>query len=472
MMLLPASTEFAALCQSQISMMAEVIGADSTAVYLAESWSEQAVPKLIPIAVYPPAAEVVTDSRPSDKALPSASTLSLGNASGEKISQEIDPVAPPGEMPPEPEPLSSAQQISAQEQTSMSAQRLAIPLIHEGGVLGVLVSWRADRPWQNQDRDRMEECARSITLACVLDQRGQWLKSQLSSLDRVQNQQSDRFHELLHQLRSPLTALKTFGKLLAKRLPQDDRNQNLVINMLRESDRMQELLGYFDDTLQAADETREETSTTVPLLAPAQEHAATMEAEALPSRSDSLAHFGGNLNIQPCAVGALITPLLDLAKALAEAADMTFTIHSPSHESWVLTDGKALVEILNNFIDNSLKYSPSGTHIWVQWGLQRADQPGLSGILVGDTGPGIPQADQGHIFERHFRGVQATGDLEGSGLGLAIAHDLVRAMQGQIKVYSPLSQMPWPLPAEIRELTGVVGTAFVIWLPHADPQTL
>ena len=472
MMLLPASAEFAALCQSQISMIAEVVGADSTAVYLAESWSEQAIPKLIPIAVYPRSGEFTRGPHPFERALPSTTFQAL-DSPVERLAQDhetapIDINATNREATwMGQEPQLSAQPASANQQQANTPHRLAIPMIHEGGVFGVVVSWRTDRPWQTKERDRLEECARSLTLACVLDQRGQWLKSQLTSLNRVQTQQSDRLHELLHQLKSPLTALRTFGKLLTKRLSPEDRNQTLVINMLRESDRMQELLGYFDDTLQAADETREAASTAVPLLAPVRDNDTIIDAEA--ATPDSLSHFGGLLHCQPCSIDALITPLVELTQSLTEAAEMTLQVISPEADSWVHADNKALIEILNNFIDNSLKYSPPGTHVWLQWGLSHETQPNLSGIVIGDTGPGIPKADQAHIFERHFRGVQASGDHEGTGLGLAIADDLIHEMNGYIDVYSPLSELPWPLPPFIQKHHPPRwGTAFIIWLPKAD----
>lgn len=460
---MPASTEFAALCQSQIALMAEVTGADSTAVYLAESWSEQAVPNLIPIATYPSMAGAAASTASPTRALPGRAI-----PPSDRLSAPAETDLP-HRSSSGTDPFLSVPSRSGN--WSQTAERLAIPLIHEGGVLGVLVGWRGDRPWQEQDRQRMEEFARSLTLACVLDQRGQWLKNQMSSLDRVQTQQSDRFHELLHQLRSPLTALKTFGKLLAKRLPTEDQNQTLVVNMLRESDRMQELLGYFDDTLQAADESREETATTVPLLAPAKEDAAIVVAEAQPTNSDSLSHFGGTLQLQPCAIAPLIAPLIELTAALADAAAMSLSVFPPIEEVWVQADSKALIEILSNFIDNSLKYSLPGAHIWLQWGLVHPQHSHLSGILVGDTGPGIPQIDQAQIFERHFRGVQATGPLEGSGLGLAIAADLVQEMQGHIELHSPLRALPFPIPKKIQADGEFVGAAFITWLPRAEAKS-
>lgn len=452
MMLMPASAEFAALCQSQLAMMAELVGAETTAVYLAESWSEQKVPKLLPMAIYPiesdhPAMAIAGRALP-ETAKTSAALLGSPHSS----SLEGEP------------PLSTTSETTSD---APPPQRLAIPMMHEGGVFGVLVGWRTDRPWREAERDRLEEWARSLTLACVLDQRGQWLKSQVSSLDQVQAQQSDRFHELLHQLRSPLTALKTFGKLLTKRLSTEDPNRRLVTNMLRESDRMQELLGYFDDTLQAADDSREETATTVPLLLPADDAPAT-QSPSLTSSSGSLAHFGGELAPRPLAIAAVVQPLVELTQPLAEDADMYLQAIAPATDLPVYADPRALTEILSILIDNSLKYATPDSQIWIEWGHSKPEAPGLTGILLGDTGPGIPPEDQTRIFERHYRGLQAASDLEGSGLGLAIAADLIHEMQGYIDVFSPLATLPFPLPPTVNPASFERGTAFVIWLPRVD----
>ncbi len=449
-MLMPASAEFAALCQSQLAMMTKLVGADSTAVYMAEGWSDQASPNLLPIAVYPPE-PAGTESPTLNRSLPAAT----GNLAA--LRGRPDKLAAV-------RPFESAPSESAD--TAAPPEQLAIPMMHEGGVFGVLVSWRADRPWRDVERDRLEECARSLTLACVLDQRGQWLKTQMSSLDHVQAQQSDRFHELLHQLRSPLTALKTFGKLLTKRLPTEDPNRRLVTNMLRESDRMQELLGYFDDTLQAADDSREETATTIPLLLPADK---TVKASpALAAAPDSLAHFGGALTLQTIAIATIVLPLVELTQPLAEDAGLWLQAIADDEGLQVQADPKALTESLSIVIDNALKYATPGSQIWLEWGWSLPSAPDLVGIVVGDTGPGIPPEDQGRIFERHYRGLQAAGDLDGSGLGLAIAADLVQEMHGQMQVFSPLSAWPYSLPDMISAEAHEHGTIFVIWLPRSQ----
>jgi signal transduction histidine kinase len=454
MMLMPASAEFATLCQSQLAMMTKLLGADSTAVYMAEGWSDQKVPNLLPIAVYPPESPSA-DLRTLHKALP-ASTGNVTALQG----QTAAIAAIPNQEPP----LSKAASRESSN-TAGPPEQLAIPMVHEGGVFGVLVSWRADRPWRDIERERLEECARSLTLACVLDQRGTWLKTQMSSLDHVQAQQSDRFHELLHQLRSPLTALKTFGKLLTKRLPTEDPNRRLVTNMLRESDRMQELLGYFDDTLQAADDSREDTGTTIPLLLPADDP--DKSSPALAAAPELLAHFGGALTIRTIAIAAIALPLVELTQPLAEDAGLRLQAIVEDEDLWVQADPNALAESLSIVLDNALKYATPGSQIWLEWGWSLPHVPDLVGILVGDTGPGIPPEDQGRIFERHYRGLQAAGDLDGSGLGLAIAADLVQAMNGYMQVFSPLTTWPYSLPEMISPDSQQHGTIFVIWLPRA-----
>lgn len=453
MMLMPASAEFAALCQSQLAMMTKLVGADSTAVYLAESWSDQKIPNLLPIAIYPVESDEHSPAGAA-RALPATSKTPAALLGQPEVT---DPASPNGD------PTVSTGWETATD-SPHPPQRLAIPMMHEGGVFGVLVGWRTDRPWQEAERDRMEECAQSLTLACVLDQRGQWLKSQVSSLDQVQAQQSDRFHELLHQLRSPLTALKTFGKLLTKRLATEDPNRRLVTNMLRESDRMQELLGYFDDTLQAADDSREETATSLPLLLPADDSPSS--PPSLAASSGSLAHFGGELSPRPLMIAAVVLPLVELTQPLAEDAAMQLQAIAPAIEVQVEADPKALTEILSILIDNSLKYATAGSQVWIEWGHAKPDAPTLTGILLGDTGPGIPPKDQARIFERHYRGLQAASDLEGSGLGLAIAADLIHEMQGYIEVFSPLAALPYPLPTLIAPAGQNRGTAFIIWLPR------
>jgi len=138
----------------------------------------------------------------------------------------------------------------------------------------------------------------------------------------------------------------------------------------------------------------------------------------------------------------------------------------------ISSSAKALREVLSNLLDNALKYTPAEGQVYLEvstnWysPLPRA-HAGWLGIAIWDTGPGIPPQDLAHLFERHYRGVQAQTDIPGTGLGLAIARGLVQQMQGEIQVFSPAQQcqmvhfVPPPPP------TAGPGTAFVVWLPLA-----
>ena len=79
----------------------------------------------------------------------------------------------------------------------------------------------------------------------------------------------------------------------------------------------------------------------------------------------------------------------------------------------VIAPESVIAVTMGNLIGNAVRYTPSG-EILITVGNGR--------VLVEDTGPGIPEAELAHVFERHFRGRGASG--KGSGLGLAIVKRL------------------------------------------------
>ena len=127
-----------------------------------------------------------------------------------------------------------------------SSQPLILPLAYEGIVLGVMVSTREAPAWNHREYQQAEQVAKSLAVACVMDQRNQWLQSQLQQRQLTQADQSQTFHDLLHQFRNPLTALQTFGKLLVKRMQPGDPNQSIAEGIVREPGRLQDLAQSFD----------------------------------------------------------------------------------------------------------------------------------------------------------------------------------------------------------------------------------
>lgn len=320
-------------------------------------------------------------------------------------------------------------------------------------MMGLLVTSRADRPWNEQEQSQVEKVGQTLAIACILDQRRAWLQHQLHQQQILQEQQQDLLDNLLHQFRNPLTALRTFGKLLLKRLRPGDPNRDVGENIVRESDRLKELLQKFE---QVIDWTEADLSR---LVLPEKEGfvEATVQKEAKPA----LLLPGTGEQLTDCAVVDLLTPLLMSAKAIAQDRHIKLKADISQDLPLVRVNIKALQEVLSNIIDNALKYTPQGGKIYIQAGQEKLN---FQGIAISDNGPGIPQEDLVHLGERHYRGVQAQTEIPGTGLGLAIAKQLIEQMQGEIEIFSPAINSKLTSP-------NTPGTTFIIWLPMSQSNS-
>jgi signal transduction histidine kinase len=109
-------------------------------------------------------------------------------------------------------------------------------------------------------------------------------------------------------------------------------------------------------------------------------------------------------------------------------------------------DGLRLGRVLDNLLDNAVKYSPRGGSVKVSIGT---GDDGAAVLSVSDRGEGIPESDLPHIFERFRRGQNVEGRIPGTGIGLAGVQRIVEQHQGTIAVNSKIG----------------VGTTFTIRLP-------
>jgi signal transduction histidine kinase len=99
----------------------------------------------------------------------------------------------------------------------------------------------------------------------------------------------------------------------------------------------------------------------------------------------------------------------------------------------VAADPDKLRQVLTNLIDNAIKYSPDGGHVYVL--VTRLGN--RIRFRVQDEGLGIPPAEQSRIFEKFFRlDPNLTRGVGGTGLGLYICRELVQRMNGRIGVNS------------------------------------
>jgi signal transduction histidine kinase len=102
-------------------------------------------------------------------------------------------------------------------------------------------------------------------------------------------------------------------------------------------------------------------------------------------------------------------------------------------------DGSAVVEasdedvaiVLDNLIENALKYAPASSTVTIDWGR---DGDSEAWLAVLDEGPGIEPGEERTLFERFSRGSAGRGGPDGTGLGLAIVDTLARRWRGTAEI--------------------------------------
>lgn len=449
-MLMSASSDFLALCREQIALLTQGLGATLSIVYLTQELVEtpSGEAKLIPVVIYPetallPAGEEIAEAT-VHKQLQVGNVFILPNQQRRLLTagSESPTSSPESEIP-------DASQPHLKEEYLFSGNQIVLPLVYEGVMMGLLVTGREDRVWNEHEESQIQRIAQTLAIACILDQRRAWFEQQLHEQQILQEKQRDLLDNLLHQFRNPLTALRTFGKLLLKRLRPADTNRNVANSIVRESDRLQELLQQFDQVIDLTE------ADLVPLHLPEE---VFVEASIQKDAKPPLLLPGTGDKAVDCSLADILEPLLISAKAIAQERKLKLITEIQQNSPLVRANVKALQEVLTNIIDNALKYTPTGGKILIQAGQEKAN---FQGIVISDNGPGIPPQDLEHLGERHYRGVQAQTEIPGTGLGLAIAKQLIEQMQGKIEVFSPAINSKLTSP-------DAPGTTFIIWLPEVE----
>ena len=135
------------------------------------------------------------------------------------------------------------------------------------------------------------------------------------------------------------------------------------------------------------------------------------------------------VEIAPFDLSAAGRQVTDEFRAVAEAGDRVLTIDG-DEAVYALGDDVRVQQIARAFVENAIRHTPPGTPVQVSVD----EREGLAMLEVADGGPGIPEEDQEHLFQRFYRA--AGGKASGSGLGLAIASELASRMDATIEVQS------------------------------------
>ena len=138
----------------------------------------------------------------------------------------------------------------------------------------------------------------------------------------------------------------------------------------------------------------------------------------------------GTGTIEPVDLRALAKIVIAELAAIADARDLDLGL-LPGDPATIAGDPAELRTLLGNLVDNALRYTPGGGRVDV--GIQRG--PHEIVLSVRDTGPGIPLEERSRVFDRFYRGAQASAP--GSGLGLAIVKGIADRHRARIELREP-----------------------------------
>lgn len=153
----------------------------------------------------------------------------------------------------------------------------------------------------------------------------------------------------------------------------------------------------------------------------------------------------GSVHVQPedVDVKVLVDQCLDILRPRFEAKNIEMVLALPSSMR-VRSDGLLLGQVLQNLIENAVKYTPEGGRVTIEGAVA---QGGMT-LSVSDTGRGIAQDLLPLVFDMYHRTERIS---PGRGIGLSVVKTLIDAMGGNVQVESQVGR----------------GSRFTITLPHA-----
>lgn len=342
----------------------------------------------------------------------------------------------------------------------------------------------SDKLWPSEDVQRADMVAKSIALAAGME--GKWHASQnmLGTSRSLLSSVRTLLRTTLHQIRSPISALVTFGHLLLRKLPPGDSNRGLAKNIILESLRVDELLEPLDGVgemfvLQEAGEDHpwfEKNITVHNPLQPADKEYFPVEyslEKAVPQnvRDDSLSTPSVTSNMeerQLIWLQDVLHPQAKIYSTLASEKGIEFTSDIDNDAPPVLVVEKYVREAISNLIDNSFKYSPLNSQVGIICSMKKEPLSSEARnshieIVVWDTGYGFSSDEVDNVWNYGFRGSAAEkSNCQGSGIGLPIVRELLNACKADVKILSPLPESLDPRTGIEEGQSDAPGSAFVM----------
>jgi heavy metal sensor kinase len=277
----------------------------------------------------------------------------------------------------------------------LSGAGLVVLLVGLAG--GWLISSRVVRPIKI-----MSATAANISAANLSERiDNQHIDTELAGLAKVLNAMFDRLESAFqrqtrftadasHELRTPLAIIRTHAELALSRSRSPEEYRQTLETCLRAVGRMSQLV----------------------------------EGLLTLARADAGEH---GLKTEPLELSEVVAESVALVRPLALERRIRLTAEVAQAE--VVGDATALGQVVTNLVHNAIQYNRPDGEVTVR--LRLTDREAI--LSVRDTGHGIPEEDQAHIFERFYRVDKARSrTVGGNGLGLAICKSIVEGHSGRI----------------------------------------
>jgi signal transduction histidine kinase len=225
--------------------------------------------------------------------------------------------------------------------------------------------------------------------------------------------QSDLIAEMVHELRTPLSALSAAVHLLQRSELAEEQRRKIGQTIYGEVQRLNEMTTNF------------------------------LELSRLESGRSRFER-------EPIYLEGLVRECIEILRIQAESEQITLETDIDHGVPTVLGDRGQLKRLLLNLLTNAIKYNSRGG--WVRVSIHTRD--GMLQMTVEDNGRGIPSDSLPHLFDRFYRVPEQEARTSGTGLGLAIAKRIVQAHNGTIEVESGIGK----------------GTKFIVMLPSGSSE--
>ncbi len=224
----------------------------------------------------------------------------------------------------------------------------------------------------------------------------------ITERQKLENMQRDFVANVSHELKTPLTTIKSYTETLLDGGVDDPETTASFLSIVdSEADRMNRLV---KDLLQL-------------------------------SRMD---YSQGTMHKKDSNIIPLLKTVVTKVEMTAKQKGQTLlTQFDPGSQLTVVMDRDGMEQVLLNILSNAIKYTPEGGSIFVN----ASQSDGLAEIVIEDTGIGVAESEIPRLFERFYRVDKARSrEMGGTGLGLAIAKQIVEEHRGSIHMTSRLGE--------------------------------